>query len=117
MTAQQFFLTDTPCASGGTTSRQEITGDHLLHNTLGTCASGLQTGTTDGAPDALLLGGPPDPAPEDPSNPLLYDYSNDSYLEPTPDTDKGLQIRRDDTSGCHYVPTGPSTPSRRSTAG
>lgn len=110
VTAQQFFLTDTPCSSSGTTERQEIAADHLLHNTLGTCASEPQTGTTPGAPDALLLGGPPDPAPEDPNDPALYDYSDDSYLEPTPDTDKGVQIRKDDTSGCHYTPTGTTNP-------
>lgn len=104
--AEQFFLTDTPCAESGATVHEEIAGDHLLHNTLGTCASGPQSGTTIGAPDALLLGAPPDPAPEDESNPALYDYSNDGYLEPTPDTDKGIQIKRDDTSGCHYNPTG-----------
>src|SRR6478672_8536337 len=40
VTAQQFFLTDTPCSSTGVTARQEIVADHLLHNTLGTCASG-----------------------------------------------------------------------------
>lgn len=111
VTAQQFFLTDTPCDAGGETERQEITGDHLLHNTLGTCASGPQTGTTLGAPDALLLGGPPDPAPEDPTNPALYDYSNDTYLEPTPDTDKGVQIRREDATGCTYsLPAGTTNP-------
>lgn len=110
ITAQQLFLSDTPCISSGKTIRQAITGDHLLHNTLGTCASGLQTGSKVGAPDALLLNSPPDPAPEDEFNPALYDYSNDFYLEPTPDTDKGLQIRRDDTSGCHYNPTGTTNP-------
>jgi len=110
VTAQQFFLTDTPCSSSGSTERQEITGDHLLHNTLGTCASGPQTGTTAGAPDALLLGGPPDATPEDPNDPPLYDYSDDTYLEPTPDTDKGVQILRDDTNGCNYVPTGTTNP-------
>jgi len=110
VTAQQFFLSDTPCSATGGTERGEITADHLLHNTLGTCASGLQTGTTLGAPDALLLGGPPDPAPEDASDPALYDYSDDTYLEPTPDTDKGVQIRKDDTSDCHYVPTGTTNP-------
>ena len=94
VTAQQFFLTDTPCGAAGTTEREESTGDHLLHNTLGTCASGPQTGTTIGAPDALLLGGPPDPAPEDPTNPALLDYSNDAYLGAAPDTDKGVQIRQ-----------------------
>lgn len=111
VTAQQFFLTDTPCAAGGTTTRTEIVADHPLHNTLGTCASGLQTGNANpGAPDALLLSGPPDPFPEDESLPVLFDYSDDFYLEPTPDTDKGVQIRRDDTSGCHYDPAGVTNP-------
>ncbi len=110
VTAQQFFLSDTPCAAGGSTEREEITSDHLLHNTLGVCADGPQTGGAQGAPDSLLPGGPPDPAPADPANPPLYDYADDSYLEPTPDTDKGVQIARDDTSGCHYVPTGTTYP-------
>ena len=110
VTAQQFYLSDTPCAAGGKTTRAEIVSDHLLHNTLGTCASGLQSGTTLGAPDALLLSGPPDPAPEDPAVPALHDYSDDFYLEPTPDTDKGVQIRRDDTPECHYDPTGTTNP-------
>ncbi len=110
VTAQQFFLSDTPCAAGGTTARMAITEDHLLHNTLGTCANGPQTGGTHGAPDALLLNGAPDPDPLDELNPPLYDYSDDFYLEPTPDTDKGVQIRRDDTSGCHYEPTGTTNP-------
>jgi prepilin-type N-terminal cleavage/methylation domain-containing protein len=110
ITAQQFFLTDTSCASAGSTVRQEITENHLLHNTLGTCASEQQTGTTHGAPDALLLGAPPDPDVEDPSNPAEYDYSNDFYLDTTPDTGTGLQIRKDDTNGCHYTPTGTTNP-------
>ena len=111
VTAQQLFLSDTPCAASGTTEREEISGDHLLHNTLGTCASGLKTGSEEpGAPDTLMLGAPPDPDPLDPDDPLLYDYSNDFYLEPTPDTDKGVQIRRDDTSGCHFDPTGATNP-------
>jgi type II secretory pathway pseudopilin PulG len=101
VTAQQFFLSDTPCAASGETERQEIVASHPLHNTLGSCADGEA-----GAPDALLLGAPPDPAPADPSNPPLYDYADN--LNPTPDTDKGVQILRDDTSGCHYNPTGTS---------
>jgi prepilin-type N-terminal cleavage/methylation domain-containing protein len=105
ITAQQFFLSDTPCSPDGETSRDEISADHLLHNTLGTCASGLRNGQTkNGAPDALVLGPPPDPDPADETNPLLYDYSSDSYLEPTPDTDKGVQILHDDSAGCNYVP-------------
>lgn len=109
-TAQQLYLSDTSCGEDGSTVREDITADHQLHNTLGTCASGPQTGEVPGAPDALLLGAPPDPDPLDPLNPLLYDYANDSYLEPSPDTDRGLQILRDDTSGCHYDPTGTSNP-------
>ncbi len=111
VTAQQFFLSDTPCAASGTTERQDITGDHLLHNTLGTCGDGPKTGNEEpGAPDALLLGAPPDPAPADLNVPALYDYSDDTYLEPTPDTDRGLQIRLDDTPGCKYVPAGKTNP-------
>jgi prepilin-type N-terminal cleavage/methylation domain-containing protein len=110
VTAQQFFLTDTPCSPSGGILRQEILGNHLLHNTLGTCASGLQTGTTPGAPDALLLGPPPDPDPEDVNNPLEYDYANDSYLDTTPDAGTGLQIAKDDTPNCHFNPTGTSNP-------
>lgn len=109
-TAQQFFLTDTPCAASGVTARQEPTANHLLHNTLGTCASGLKTGTTKGAPDALLLGSPPDPDPADVNNPAKYDYANDSYLDTSPDAGIGVQIRRDDTNGCHYTPVGTTNP-------
>jgi hypothetical protein len=108
VTAQQFYLTDTPCSGGAFTERQEITGDHLLHNTLGTCANGMQTGSTKGSPDALLTGAPPDS--EEGTSPM-YDYSNDSYLEtPKEETDKGLQLRKDDSPGCHYVPSGVTTP-------
>lgn len=112
VTAQQFFLSDTPCAATGSTVRQEVAADHLLHNTLGICSSGLQTGTTKGAPDALLTGAPPDPTPEDISTPLAYNYSTDYsvYNVPTPETAKGIQIRRDETSGCHYTPAGATAP-------
>jgi Tfp pilus assembly protein PilV len=102
VTAQQFFLSDTPCSSSGSTSREEISGDHSLHNTLGNCASGLQTGTTKGAPDTLLTGPPPDPTPEDVSTPLAYDYSNDYEGTPAPETAKGIQLRREESAGCTY---------------
>jgi hypothetical protein len=112
---QQFFLSDTPCAADGVTEREgwpkrEEVGDHPLHNTRGTCASGPQTGGTLGAPDALLLGTPPDPAPEDPSNPPIYDYSDDYLGQLTPETAKGIQIAPDDSGGCHFAPTGASIP-------
>lgn len=103
--AEQFFLTDTPCSSNGATARQPIAGNHLLHNTLGTCASGPQTGQ--GAPDGLLLSAPPES--EEGTTPE-YDYSNDFYLDTTPDTGTGVQIRKDDTNGCHYTPTGTTNP-------
>lgn len=106
VTAQQFWLTDTPCAATTPTSRVDITGDHLLHNTLGTCASGLQTGNTLGAPDALLPSAPPDPAPDDPAVPGVFDYANDSYLEPVPNTDLGVQLKRPDSAGCDFAGTG-----------
>jgi type II secretory pathway pseudopilin PulG len=102
VTGQQFFLSDTPCAAAGETSREEITGDHTLHNTLGSCASGPQTGTNQGAPDTLLTGPPPDPTPEDISTPLTYDYSNDYENTPTPETAKGIQLRREESAGCTY---------------
>lgn len=105
VTAQQFYLSDTPCSAAGTTSREEIAGDHLLHNTLGTCASGPRTGQTlVGAPDTLLRGAPPDPDPEDESNPPIYDYSSDTYLEPATGTDQGLQLLHDDSAGCNFPP-------------
>jgi hypothetical protein len=115
VTAQQLYFSDTPCdpsANGTTTTqRQNITGDHLLHNTLGTCQSGPHTGTTAGAPDTLLYGAPPDPTPDDPTDPPLYDYSHDSYLNPASDlTDKGVQIRREDSAGCTYNPTSTANP-------
>ena len=110
VTAQQFFLSDTPCTTSGETPRQEITGDHFLHNTLGACSDGPQTGATPGAPDALLTGAPPDPAPQDPTLPETFDYSSDYPSEfgqtPTAATSKGIQLRREDTSGCNYTPEG-----------
>lgn len=106
VTAQQFFLSDTPCAPSGEAIRVEPTADHALHNTQGTCASGLQTGTTLGAPDALLTGAPPDPAPEDPTLPALFDYSSDYGNPISAATAKGIQIRREATSGCNPSPEG-----------
>jgi len=113
VSGQQFYLSDTPCSATGKTERQEVTADHLLHNTLGRCANGPQVEGTAGAPDALVTGVPPDPDYLDPNVPALYDYSNDFYLEPTPDTDKGIQIVRDETSGCNFTQTGGSHPEAR----
>ncbi len=120
---QQFFLSDTPCAAAGSTEREEwpqreATGDHPLHNTLGTCASGVQTGATLGAPDALLLGSPPDPAPADGTFPAKLDYSDDSTSARHARTGEGVQIVRDDTGDCHYdADRELGTANRRCTAG
>jgi type II secretory pathway pseudopilin PulG len=110
VTAQQFFLSDTACAASGSTVRQTITGDHALHNTLGTCANGLQTEAAPGAPDTLLTGPPPDPTPEDSNTPLVYDYSSDYPGSPSLETAKGIQLRRDATTGCHSTPEGKTVP-------
>jgi len=112
VTAQQFYLSDTPCAGSGSTQRVEPIQEHLLHNTLGTCAMGPKTGSAQvGAPDSLTLTPPADPAPEDPAIPGLFDYATDIYLEPNPDTDKGLQIPRSTTTNCNsFKPTGVEHP-------
>jgi type II secretory pathway pseudopilin PulG len=105
---QQFWLTDTTCDHD---QRQPIDGSggdlvnegHSLHNTLGACTSGLKTGSTAGAPDLIEVEPPPDPSPNDPDDPAIYDYATD--LEPTsgPDDDEGLQVVTQGTSdGCSY---------------
>jgi hypothetical protein len=112
---QQFYLSDTPCDSAGSTEgeewpQREATGDHGLHNTRGTCASGLQEGPENGAPDALLLSSPSDPAPSDPSSPPVYDYSDDYLGQLAPEAAKGIQLIPDATGGCHFEPTNASEP-------
>ena len=117
--AQSFYLTDVPCASSGiTTHTPPPSGNHLLHNTLGTCASLPHTGTTAGAPDALLPSQPSGSSdPLDPLYPQLYDYSTDSPsppLEPAtnPLNDKGVQILPQDVSGCNFAGTGTNPQSK-----
>jgi prepilin-type N-terminal cleavage/methylation domain-containing protein len=109
-TAQQFYLSDTPCAASGETVRVEATADHLLHNTLGVCSNGLKTGNKEpGAPDALTLSPPAPPA--EPAVAALHDFASDVYLEPNPDTDKGLQIPRSTSTNCNsFTPTGTEHP-------
>jgi type II secretory pathway pseudopilin PulG len=93
LTAQQFFLTDTPCNN---TSRQPITGDHAHHDTLGHCGNSQK-------PDGLYTTAPPDPDPDDPANPALYDYATDIEPGGTPSpTDKGLQLARPGSNGCNF---------------
>jgi hypothetical protein len=83
-TAQQFWLSDTPCDPTGPTQHLPIVASHPLHNTLGVdCSSGPQTGTVDGAPDALVTTEPAG-LKTDP----FFDYQNDSGTG----ADEGIQM-------------------------
>lgn len=100
--AQQLFMTDTRCSEEG---RSTPTADHSSHNTLGHCSG-------DNPPDKLSTEPPQtDPAFPAESQPF-YDFATD--IEPTTggDADKGLQIRRDDRTGCLYAPAA-SVPAER----
>jgi hypothetical protein len=78
------WLTDTTCDKS---SRVEIEGNHLAHNTRGECSSGLKTGNDPGAPDMLWPSAPPLTL-ETP----VYDYATDVEPLGSPDHDKGLQL-------------------------
>ena len=99
---QTYWLTDTPCDQA---TRQELTGNHATHNTLGTCSDGPKPGDTQGAPDLMF----PDPPKLDPALPPdqqpLYDYSTDVEPEVNEELDKGLQIRHSTSPGCVFSPT------------
>jgi hypothetical protein len=62
-------------------------GDHVGHNTRGTCATGPKSGNAPGAPDLLWPEAPPlsDETP-------VYDYAIDVEPLGSPDHDKGLQL-------------------------
>jgi prepilin-type N-terminal cleavage/methylation domain-containing protein len=94
LTAQQFFLSDTTCNHS---TRQDVTQDHAEHQTWGTCED-----PNPQKPDGLYLEAPPDPDPNDPANPPLYDYANDVEPSLNPGQDKGLQLLRQDVNGCSY---------------
>ena len=101
--AQQLWLSDTTCDSA---SRQSPTADHPLHNTLGDCGDGAQTGTVPGAPDLLVLEALPlDPNYPDDAQPL-YDFASDVEPLKNPGADKGIQMREGDAAGCEYTPEG-----------
>src|SRR5581483_10905653 len=98
-----FWLTDTSCNNS---TRQALTGDHLVHSTDGVCSAGTQnssncttnilnvTSCPPGAPD-LLVTSPPTLSAETP----LYDYSTDVQSS-TPATDKGLLMPKPSSNGC-----------------
>ncbi len=97
-----FWLTDTTCNHA---ERRPLTGDHLTHNTLGACASGLLTGLTGGAPDLMYVEQPAlDPNYPDDQQPL-YDYATDVEPAQNPSSDRGLQVRKPTLDGCIFGPT------------
>ncbi len=99
VTSWILWLTDTPCdaAQPQTPAERTAVGDHLSHNTRGTCASGVKNGNEPGAPDLLWPEAPPlsDESP-------VYDYATDVEPITAPDFDKGLQIMRG--SDCGAMP-------------
>ncbi len=101
-TSATFWLTDTPCSEA---ERQPLTGNHLTHNTLGTCNDGVLSGLTGGAPDLMYVESPAlDPNYPDAGQPL-YDYSTDVEPATNGTLDKGLQLRRPTLSGCIFSPS------------
>ena len=90
-----FWLTDTSCNN---TTRQPLTGNHLVHSTDGNCSAGTKnssncttnilnvTSCPAGAPD-LMVTAPPTLSDETP----LYDYSTDIQSN-NPSADKGLML-------------------------
>jgi Tfp pilus assembly protein PilV len=98
-----FWLTDTTCNNS---TRQDITADHLVHNTNGICGAGLKNSTNcttvllsttcaPGAPDLMVTNAPP-LLTENP----LFDYATDIEPAQNPDQDKGLQMPPPSSNGC-----------------
>jgi hypothetical protein len=106
-TAQQFWLSDTPCDPNGPTQRLPITAAHPLHNTLGVdCSNGPQIGIVSGAADALVTNEPPG-SKDDP----FFDYQSDS-----PGTGKeGIQLwpETQGTPQCKWGAAGSTDPQTR----
>jgi len=108
LSAQTWFLTDTPCSSS---SRQVITTSHTTHNTSPTPpGSGALTTCAASSPIPDLM--VPQPNPDDPNVPV-YDYSNEvNRVAPGGLTQAaGLALRRG-TTDC---PTSYATASAAST--
>ncbi len=97
-----FYLTDTPCNES---ERQPLTGNHLTHNTLGACSAGVKTGDTPGATDLMFTDPPKLDAAFPPDQQPLYDYATDVEPAVGADSDKGLQIRHSEITGCIFSPS------------
>jgi type II secretory pathway pseudopilin PulG len=97
-----FFLTDTSCDQS---ERRPLAGDHLTHNTLGSCSNGVASGDAPGAPDLMFSDPPKLDAAYPPDQQPLFDYATDVEPEIGPENDKGLQIRHAAVPGCVFSPS------------
>ena len=107
-----------PAPPTATTDAQEITGDHLLHNTLGTCASGPQTGTDPGRARRAAARRPARPGARRPDRPAALRLLQRHLPRADARHRQGRADppRRTPTAATTTRPARP-TPSRRSTAG
>lgn len=107
VTSWILWLADTTCDKAEPQSPAERTaiGDHLAHNTRGSCSSAMKTGNAPGAPDLLWPEAPPlsDESP-------VYDYAKDIEPITDPDYDKGLQVLRGGDCGAMPATTVASSP-------
>lgn len=97
-----YTLSDTPCAPGA--NPRGAPSNHLAHNTLGSCSSGVQSGATPGAPDRLYNA---ERSPVPSSQTGSFDFSTDVITQAP--ADEGLQTPVQPKQ-CEYAPS-------RSTAG
>ncbi|HYH60860.1 MAG TPA: hypothetical protein VD766_03245, partial [Solirubrobacterales bacterium] len=97
-----FWITDTPCNHD---ERQDPTGDHATHNTLGSCSDGVTSGEDAGAPDLMFTEPPPLTPGLPPDEQPLYDYATDVEPHTGGDADRGLQLRNSTVPGCIFSPS------------
>jgi hypothetical protein len=91
--AVKYFLSDTTCDQ----SSRAAASTHDSHNTLGACSAGMQTGSTEGAPDRLFLTATPSTG-----YPGTHDLSSDIVTQQP--SEQGLQMQTQ-TKGCEYAPS------------
>lgn len=101
--AVPYSLSDTPCTAAGPNPRQ-APSSHDAHNTLGSCASGMQSGDVPGAPDRLYHA---ERSPVPSGDTGSHDFSTDVLTQEP--SDEGLQMPVQPKQ-CDYAPI-------RSTAG
>jgi hypothetical protein len=97
VTAQPFFLYDTPCTN---VARQPITASHVTRNT----SQAASTCSTAAGPDLMWVDAPPD----DPTAPL-FDYSTDLLRESDPAGGLVLQQDAGETCPTQYAGTPAAT--------